>query len=188
VADEKCLPPFVIFSDATLRDLARHRPIEMEHLAQISGIGEKKLIEYGAAIKKLIKRYCNDNRLETDVQAGEVVLESAAPTPQPEGGSTAKQQAWKLFEQNKTLEEVAGIINRATSTTQNYLCEFIQAHGITDASTWMEPAIFEQIREAAQRLGTEKLTPIHHEFQGAMTFDQIRIALACLRNEMPAGT
>lgn len=188
VADEKCLPPFVIFSDATLRDLARWRPVKMEHLAQISGIGEKKLIEYGAAIKKLVRRYCDDNRLDTDVQPDEVVLESAAPPPAPNGGSMAKQQAWALFEQNKSYEEVAGIINRATSTTQNYLVEFILAHGITEPGAWIDAATFEQIREAAQRLGLEKLKPIHDEFQGAITFDQIRIALACLRNEMPTAT
>ncbi len=92
VADEKMLPPFVIFSDATLRDLARYRPVKMEHLAQISGIGEKKLIEYGAALKKLIRRYCEDNRLDTDVQPGEVVLESAAPPPAPTGGSMASSK------------------------------------------------------------------------------------------------
>ncbi len=188
VADEKCLPPFVIFSDATLRDLARYRPVKMEHLAQISGIGEKKLIEYGAALKKLIRRYCDDNRLDTDVQPGDVVLESSAPPPAPNGGSMAKQQAWQLFEQNKSLDEVAGIINRATSTTQNYLVEFILTHGITEPGAWIDAATFEQIREAAQRHGVEKLKPIHDEFQGAITFDQIRIALACLRNEMPSAT
>jgi ATP-dependent DNA helicase RecQ len=188
VADEKCLPPFVIFSDATLRDLARWRPTAMENLAQISGIGEKKLVEYGAPLKKLIKRYCDDNRLETNLKVGDIQLESAAPPPTPQGGSAAKQQAWQLFEQNKTLEEVAGIINRATSTTQNYLVEFILAHGITEPGNWIEAEAFEQIREAAQRLGVEKLKPIHDEFQGAITFDQIRIALACLRNEMPSAT
>jgi len=187
VADEKCLPPFVIFSDATLRDLARYRPVKMEQLAQISGIGEKKLLEYGSALKKLIHRYCDDNRLETNIKPGDVVLESAAPPPAPSGGSMAKQQAWVLFEQNKSYEEVAGIINRATSTTQNYLVEFIQAHGITDPGPWVAADVFKRIREPAQRFGLDKLKPIHDEFQGEITFDQIRIALACLRNEMPAG-
>ncbi len=188
VADEKSLPPFVIFSDATLRDLARWRPTAMENLAQISGIGEKKLLEYGAPLKNLITRYCDDNRLDANVKAGDVVLESAAPQPAPSGGSPAKQQAWQLFEQNKSLDEVAGIINRATSTTQNYLVEFILAHGITEPGSWIEAPVYEQIRDAAQKHGTERLKPIHDEFQGAITFDQIRIAVACLRNEMPSAT
>jgi ATP-dependent DNA helicase RecQ len=47
-ADERGVPPFIIFSDATLRDLARHRPSSLAQLADIHGIGAKKLAEYGA--------------------------------------------------------------------------------------------------------------------------------------------
>jgi ATP-dependent DNA helicase RecQ len=49
-ADERGVPPFIIFSDATLRDLARQRPATLAQLADIHGIGAKKLSEYGAEL------------------------------------------------------------------------------------------------------------------------------------------
>jgi ATP-dependent DNA helicase RecQ len=49
-ADERGVPPFIIFSDATLRDLARVRPMTLEQLPEIHGIGTKKLAEYGAEL------------------------------------------------------------------------------------------------------------------------------------------
>jgi ATP-dependent DNA helicase RecQ len=47
-AEERGVPPFIIFSDATLRDLARVKPTTLELLPSIHGIGTKKLAEYGA--------------------------------------------------------------------------------------------------------------------------------------------
>ncbi len=49
-ADERGVPPFIIFSDATLRDLARVRPTTLDQLPAIHGIGTKKLNEYGAEL------------------------------------------------------------------------------------------------------------------------------------------
>jgi ATP-dependent DNA helicase RecQ len=49
-ADERGVPPFIIFSDATLRDLARVRPTTLDQLPSIHGIGSKKCAEYGPAL------------------------------------------------------------------------------------------------------------------------------------------
>src|SRR5699024_5681539 len=46
-ADEKNVPPYVLFSDATLRDLCRYFPTTKEDMLQIKGIGEKKYEQYG---------------------------------------------------------------------------------------------------------------------------------------------
>ena len=46
-AAERGVPPFIVFGDATLRDLARARPATPERLLAVHGIGEKKCAEYG---------------------------------------------------------------------------------------------------------------------------------------------
>ncbi|MBX8945449.1 MULTISPECIES: DNA helicase RecQ [Lysinibacillus] len=47
IADEEKVPPFVVFSDKTLRDLCDKRPTVLEDLRQVSGIGEVKFEKYG---------------------------------------------------------------------------------------------------------------------------------------------
>ncbi|MFJ6211693.1 DNA helicase RecQ [Lysinibacillus sp. NPDC092081] len=47
IADEEKVPPFVVFSDKTLRDLCDKKPTELEDLRQVSGIGEVKFEKYG---------------------------------------------------------------------------------------------------------------------------------------------
>ena len=47
LADEAGVPPFVIFSDKTLRDLCAKHPTTLQNMLAVSGIGENKLAKYG---------------------------------------------------------------------------------------------------------------------------------------------
>lgn len=61
IADEQGIPPYVVFSDRTLRDMAAHQPRSAEAMLTISGIGEVKLQRYGGQFLRLIDRYCSDH-------------------------------------------------------------------------------------------------------------------------------
>jgi ATP-dependent DNA helicase RecQ len=68
-AEERGVPPFIIFSDATLRELARYRPTLLGGLLEVHGLGEKKCAEYGAEVLDEIARYCERVGLTADVDA-----------------------------------------------------------------------------------------------------------------------
>ncbi len=55
IAKEHGLPPYVVFSDKTLRELALHRPTNREEMLAIHGIGEVKFERYGEAFLALLK-------------------------------------------------------------------------------------------------------------------------------------
>ncbi len=57
LAREQGLPPYVIFHDATLRQLARDKPSRLEDLDAITGIGEKKRDRYGKAFLEVIAAF-----------------------------------------------------------------------------------------------------------------------------------
>jgi len=57
LAAESQLPPYVIFHDATLREMAAARPSTRAELAQISGVGSRKLEAYGDAFLAVIRRH-----------------------------------------------------------------------------------------------------------------------------------
>ena len=57
IADKKGVPAFIVFGDATLRDMARQRPSTPEDFLKISGVGEKKLREYGTVFLESIEEY-----------------------------------------------------------------------------------------------------------------------------------
>ena len=55
LADERSLPAYIIFSDSTLRFMAKFRPVTAQHMLRISGVGPKKLATYGEAFLELIR-------------------------------------------------------------------------------------------------------------------------------------
>ena len=63
VAKKKDLPPFVIFQDPSLEDMALKYPISIEELGNIHGVGEGKAKKYGSDFVDLISRYVEDNEI-----------------------------------------------------------------------------------------------------------------------------
>ncbi len=61
VADKLKLPPFVIFQDPSLEDMALKYPITMDELSNVHGVGEGKAKKYGASFVKLISDYVEEN-------------------------------------------------------------------------------------------------------------------------------
>jgi ATP-dependent DNA helicase RecQ len=63
LADARGVPPYIIFGDATLRELARVRPASSAGFAAIRGVGQKKLDDLGPAFLAQIRSYCEANQL-----------------------------------------------------------------------------------------------------------------------------
>ena len=61
LAKEAGIPAYVVFSNATLTDMAKKRPKTMSEFRKVSGVGEIKAAWYGAAFLKQIQQYLNEN-------------------------------------------------------------------------------------------------------------------------------
>ena len=79
VARRKNLPPYVIFQDPSLEDMATSYPTTVEELKNIKGVGEGKANRYGAEFVQLIARYCEENEIDRfeDFRIRTVVNKSA---------------------------------------------------------------------------------------------------------------
>jgi ATP-dependent DNA helicase RecQ len=56
IAEENSIPPYIVFSDKTLKDLSAKRPVTKEEMLQVHGIGEVKYERYGEAFLELLKK------------------------------------------------------------------------------------------------------------------------------------
>jgi len=61
IAAEKKVPAYIVFDDATLRDMARRKPSTLEGFLQVRGVGEKKCRQYGEIVLAAIKDCCQTN-------------------------------------------------------------------------------------------------------------------------------
>jgi ATP-dependent DNA helicase RecQ len=62
LADTQGVPPYIVFGDATLIQMSRHKPMDEDQLLRLSGVGQSKLEKYGADFLDAIAEYCLGNR------------------------------------------------------------------------------------------------------------------------------
>jgi ATP-dependent DNA helicase RecQ len=70
IARQRNLPPFVVFQDFSLDEMATAYPITMDELKQISGVGEGKAIKFGKPFVELIARHVEENEIDRPMDAG----------------------------------------------------------------------------------------------------------------------
>ncbi|MDA0944109.1 MAG: DNA helicase RecQ [Bacteroidetes bacterium] len=75
VAKDKGLPPYVIFGDPSLEDMATKYPISLEEMANISGVGKNKAQKFGQAFVDYIQEYVVTNEIDRPF---EIVLKGNA--------------------------------------------------------------------------------------------------------------
>ena len=74
IAKEKDLPPYVIFQDPSLEEMATTYPTNKEELASVNGVGMGKVNKFGKEFLDMIQKYVDDHDIET---ANEVVIKSS---------------------------------------------------------------------------------------------------------------
>lgn len=190
LASERKVPAYVIFGDAVLRNLARQRPSKLKNLANIHGIGERKLEEFGELFLKTIDEYCGEHPLSRDVQS---TVGSRTPAPivkKPASvkGEVAIGEAHRLFADGKHVAEVAQTMGRAESTVRGYLNNYIAEAKITDASPWVESSKIPLIEDAIGISEDGRLKPIfdaladNPSITDPISYEEIRIVIGCYQN------
>jgi ATP-dependent DNA helicase RecQ len=183
IADEKHVPPFVVFHDAVLRNMARQRPKTPEAFLRIHGVGPQKCSQYGAAFIDEIRKYCEAKPLETDIT--QFPRDPSLPRPKVrERRATptrSKLQAFALFERGVLLDDVARTVGRAQSTTLQYLVEYIDAKRINYPAPWVSERTYRRVADASRGMNLHKVKPIFEALGGNVPYDQVRVCVACLR-------
>ena len=169
IAGERGVPSYVIAGDVTLRDMARRRPRSKASMLSVHGIGEQKLRTIGGAFMEVIRDHCGDDAPTDDLD------DAVLPPPARKRPNRARQQAFELFARGWSLERVGGTIGRAPSTTSQYLVAYIEESKPERIDVWVEPAVYKQVRDLIDEVGSDLLKPIYERLDAAVPYDTIRL-------------
>ncbi|MBM4090543.1 MAG: DNA helicase RecQ, partial [Planctomycetes bacterium] len=182
LAVEASVPAYIVFSDATLRDLARRRPTDADVLQDVHGIGQRKAATYGTHVLSLIRDYSRQHALDVNVQAV-VRIRDGQPGRGPNPSALI---AFELLDQGASIADVSQRMNRAHSTVLDYVIEYVTARRITDPTRWVERPLAERIEVVASYVDSDRMKPIFDALHGQVDYDTIKIVLACCRNRSAA--
>jgi ATP-dependent DNA helicase RecQ len=94
IATERQVPPYLVFSDDTLRELARVRPSSPETMRRIHGIGDAKLKDFGPRFLPVIAEHCQQQSMETDCGLAVEPAPAEMFTPPTTPQAAVEEQRW----------------------------------------------------------------------------------------------
>ena len=163
LASEANVPPFVIFHDRTIAELAQKRPSNDAELHGITGLGDRKIARYGAPLIEVIGRFNKHPLLANRLSA-------------------TVNQTLALHLDGKDCEAIARERGFEASTILGHFAEAIEA-GLLEARqvVQLDEAEIEEILEVFERLGTVdsgKLGPAHAALDGRFDYGTLKCLLA----------
>jgi ATP-dependent DNA helicase RecQ len=166
ISKHKKVPPFVIFQDPSLEDMAIQYPITLEELQNISGVGAGKAKRYGQEFIELIKRYVEEKEIERpqDMVVKSVVNKSGLKVYIIQSidrklplNDLAEA---KGLEMSQLLDEIEAIVNSGTKLNIDYYIDEVldEDHQEEIFDYFHEEAKTESIDEALEALGEDEYT------------------------------
>lgn len=187
MADADRVPPYVIFSDRTLTEMAAYYPQSRESLLKISGVGQVKLSQYGEAFLNVIKEYCVKHGLEERAHAlttstGSVQRPSLSHKGRGESELGERTRiVGETFNEGGTIQSLMERQGVTKGTILDHLTKYAMAgnqlrnggdlQAVTSATPEQQQATFAAFDEA----GTMYLKPVFDKLNGALNYDELKI-------------
>ena len=180
IAENLGMPPFVIFSDRTLIDMAAKLPQDLEELKGVAGVGETKRARYGEPFVLAVRTYVKRHGIDVDEARGR----NLAPAVKPANSGVSKvrhstqTRTLALLRQGMSLEAIARERKLSLQTIENHVLWLIEHGERLPVEKWLsddERALIQRTAAASQ---SDRLTPIKDALPETISFFQIKLALA----------
>ena len=174
------VPPYVVFSDATLIEMATYLPQTMNEMRKISGVGELKLEKYAADFLREIKNYCLKSELASRIDLKSPKRETKSRRKRDENGNSSPEVSLEMFNSGLSIDEIAGLRGLAKSTIETHLIRFLQSGEVSLEDIVLYQKI-EPIKNAISRLNTGFAVAPVKEFLGEdYSYGEIRAVMATI--------
>lgn len=181
LADERDVPAYIILSDVALRQMARDYPSGERELTRISGVGEKKLREFGAVFLAEISSHLTANPRQIFADDSFV----APPSAKPRLNDTARATL-QAFRGGESVQEIAQRRGLATSTIYGHLSTAIEAGESVDMGRIFTAEQERQIAAAIAKTGPANLAGAKELLGGIIDYGQLRIYRAAKMGAKPS--
>ncbi len=179
-AREENVPPYVIFSDATLVEMATYLPHNNAEMRKISGVGELKLDKYGADFIAEIRDYCEKNVLSSRIDLKSPKREPKKRTKRDASGKDTYHYSLEMFQDGMSVAEIAKSRDMARSTIETHLVRFIPS-GEIKLEDLVQKSKIEPIKQAIVKFNEiGALSPIKEHLGEDFSYGEIRAVLATM--------
>lgn len=182
MAADRNVPPYVIFGDNTLQQMAYFVPQSLDSLSRISGVGTVKLEEMGEEFLSLITAHASLNNLQERTNSSGRNGKRASRRVNRDGSTYDLTR--RLVAEGLSLSDIASRRGLSEGTVLSHLEQLQQAKEPLDlAGVLPAPGRFTKIREAFQQAETSNLSPVRRILGTDYSYAEIRAVRLYLRQD-----
>jgi ATP-dependent DNA helicase RecQ len=177
LADERHVPPYIVFSDVALRQMARDYPANDREFARISGVGEAKLRDFGPPFLAEIASFLQTNPRQIFADNSFAAASSSAGRARL--GDTGRETLSR-FLAGESVEQIAERRSLTAGTIYGHLTQAILAGEHVDLNRFFNPEQRQEAAAAFQRVGPGNLTGVFEALGGRYDYDRLRLLRAAM--------
>lgn len=164
IAQEENIPAYLVFSDATLKEIERVRPLSASDFLNVSGVGQRKLEVYGDEFIAEVLSFMN----------------SKAKKPKKKDTTLV---TYDLYKTGKSIEEISITRKLTTTTIYSHIAKLHSSGKDINIFDFISKSDVEAIRKAKTRLDSpDTLKEYYTYFDEEMDYFKIRLALSVVNS------
>ncbi len=173
LADERDVPAYIVFSDVALRQMARNYPASEREFARISGVGEKKLREFGEIFLGEIAAHLQTNARQ--IFADDSFTAPAAPPPPRGSLGDSARETLRRFRSGQPVGQIARDRAVTANTIYGHLAEGIERGEPVDLQKLFTVAELAEVASAFGQKGFGNIVGVFETLGGKIDYGRLRI-------------
>jgi ATP-dependent DNA helicase RecQ len=169
-AKKQGVPPFVVFQDSSLEDMALKYPITLDELSNVHGVGEGKAKKYGKPFIELIHRYVEDNDI---VRPDDLVVKSTG------ANSTNKLYIIQNIDRKLSLDDIASGKGMDMDALIKEMEQIVYSGTKLNIKYWVDEMLDddqqEEIHDYFMESESDDIEAALKEFDGDYDLDELRL-------------
>ena len=179
LAEAGNLPPYLVFSDRSLAEMAAYLPQTPADFVAINGVGRAKLETYGPPFISAIATYCAAHDVQPQLRTT-AITRPASSAPRVHGPSRRAREIGEMYAAGASLASLQELFAVKRSTIVSHLRDFLAEGGHVNAERLRSECTLpangqEQVLMLIEELGSERLTPLYEALQGAVDYEDLHL-------------
>ena len=172
IAANEQVPAYIIFSDATLLELATYLPQNIFDLRKISGFGENKTARYGEQFLNAVQTYSTSRNLATRITE-KIPKRERKSAPRASATTTTTLE---LYRDGNSIAKIAIMRDLSPTTIENHLAQCVGT-GQIELNEVVSVDKIPRIMEAVEKHGAELLSPLKFALGDGISYAEIKAVL-----------
>lgn len=174
------VPPYVIFSDRSLVEMAAYFPQSRESFRTIDGVGQIKLEKYADEFLPIIGSYCQENGIAEKPKAATVSVATSPARQIIRGVGGRSEQVLTAYNDGYSVDDIAADLGIKVGTVLGHLWKGVQAGRPLDAErilamSTLSPDVQQRVQDAFAEHGTDRLRPVFDAMGESVGWDELKV-------------